>query len=629
MNTTLLPYDSYVKHESRVIEQFLKSFPFRDLQPMQKESIKGILEYHARYSSYNTGDIVASRGGYGESALFVLSGSVNVVYDRKSENRIPDSGPGRKAPKWKTFFRSFAKLWTNPRLPEVRDYPRNGHSSLPWIGGAAHRVKRQLNAKEAQTILDKNEHSSFEAGEFIGGIPAVTRSAHNGIIIANGKGKLKVLEIRLPGLRRMYSLHPLFREIADDTYRKRRMNEVLNGNPLFKAMNEKEILEIKQEIRFESYGEVYSQKEVSFKLTQRSLENLRKEGFQKDIIKDVRPLLDQEFAEETKLVDAVKEKIGIEFTNEHKRIILKHTKKESIIIREGEPTNGFIVILNGFVRVAKEYGKGHRTIRYLRKGQAYGLEEIKHNMRSARNKQVPFQFTLLASGCVDIMIIPIGMMEKKVLCKLRDQDLATLPKDLFPSLDSDAQTDDKPSKNNNVSHEISDEMLEFIAEYDYTIGTSVMMINLDRCVRCDSCVIACAASHEGNPRFVRDGPRIGKYMVPNACHHCADPACMNSCPSGSIHRDVKGPVFLDERTCQTFLMCEYSCKWGNIREVPIRNSQGTVIMGDNKEPMVHPTKCDLCQEEIGGTICERACPYGALKRIDMTGDLEPLQRWMK
>lgn len=596
MSTTLSPYDSNVKQESGAIEQFLKFFPFRDLQPWQKDSIKGILEYHARCSSYNTGDIVARSGAYGESALFVLSGSAHVVYGLKAENRIPDSSC-------------------------------NGYSSLPWIGRATHQVKHQLNSKEVQTILDKNEHSSFEASEFIGGIPAVTRSARNGLIIANGK--LKVLDIRLPGLRRMYSLHPLFREFADDTYRERRMNEVLKGNPLFKAMNEKEILEIKQEIQFESYGEVYSQNEVNFKLTKRSLENLRKEGFQRDIVMDVGSLLDQEFAEETKLVDAVKEKIGVELFNEHKRIILKHTKKESIIIREGEPAYGLIVVLNGFVRVAKEYGKGHRTIRYLREGQAYGLEEIKHNMRSARDKQVPFQFTLLTSGCVDIMIIPIEMMEKNVLCKLKDQDLATLPKDLFLSLVSDAQTDDKRSKTTDISHEIDDEMLDFIAEYDYTIGTSVMMINLDRCVRCDSCVIACAASHEGNPRFVRDGPRIGKYMFPNACHHCADPACMNSCPSGSIHRDVKGPVFLDVRTCQTFQMCQYSCKWGNIREVPIRNSQGAVIMGDNKEPIVQPTKCDLCQEEIGGTICERACPYGALKRIDMTGDLEPLQRWIK
>ena len=135
MSTTLSPYDSNVKQESGAIEQFLKFFPFRDLQPWQKDSIKGILEYHARCSSYNPGDIVARRGAYGESALFVLSGSAHVVYGLKSENRNPDSSC-------------------------------NGYTSLPWIGRATHRMKNQLNSKGVQTLLDKNEHSSFEVGDF-------------------------------------------------------------------------------------------------------------------------------------------------------------------------------------------------------------------------------------------------------------------------------------------------------------------------------------------------------------------------------------------------------------------------------------------------------------------------------
>src|SRR6201986_2505876 len=68
-------------------------------------------------------------------------------------------------------------------------------------------------------------------------------------------------------------------------------------------------------------------------------------------------------------------------------------------------------------------------------------------------------------------------------------------------------------------------------------GQRLMLIDLERCTRCDECVRACVDTHtDGRSRLFLDGPGFGKYLVPVTCRACLDPVCMIGCPVGSIHR---------------------------------------------------------------------------------------------
>ncbi len=68
-------------------------------------------------------------------------------------------------------------------------------------------------------------------------------------------------------------------------------------------------------------------------------------------------------------------------------------------------------------------------------------------------------------------------------------------------------------------------------------GQRLMLIDLDRCTRCDECVRGCVHTHDdGRSRLFLDGPRFGKYLVPTTCRSCPDPVCMIGCPVVSIHR---------------------------------------------------------------------------------------------
>ena len=174
-----------------------------------------------------------------------------------------------------------------------------------------------------------------------------------------------------------------------------------------------------------------------------------------------------------------------------------------------------------------------------------------------------------------------------------------------------------------------DALMEWAVEERYVNATQAMLIDLQKCTRCDDCVRACASTHEGNPRFIRHGRTFDNYMVANACMHCIDPVCLIGCPTGAIHRSVEsGNVIINDETCIGCATCANSCPYDNIRLVEIREETGAVMTDPETErPIMKATKCDLCEGQLGGPACVRACPHDALHRIDFRELEEAAKQW--
>jgi Fe-S-cluster-containing hydrogenase component 2/pSer/pThr/pTyr-binding forkhead associated (FHA) protein/CRP-like cAMP-binding protein len=148
-----------------------------------------------------------------------------------------------------------------------------------------------------------------------------------------------------------------------------------------------------------------------------------------------------------------------------------------------------------------------------------------------------------------------------------------------------------------------------LVELNLYNSQNVLLIDLDRCTRCDECVKACATTHGGVARFTRDGPRLGHYLVTMACRSCTDPKCMIGCPVGSIRRKDSLEIHIED-WCIGCERCAAQCPFGNINVVEL-----TASVTRPSAPTLQATVCDLCAG-FDGPNCVYACPHDAAIRVN-------------
>ncbi len=283
---------------------------------------------------------------------------------------------------------------------------------------------------------------------------------------------------------------------------------------------------------------------------------------------------------------------------------------DEAVTREGEPADALYLVRSGFVKLAQRIGEGSIVVNYLSKGMTLGEVE-------------------LLVGNTGGWTVTASSVEYAELVKIRAAELQNIVR-RFPLVEKRlwesvvARVREAGAGRRNVGHS---EFLQTALEEGLVQGNSILVIDLDSCTRCDDCVRACAATHEGRPRFLREGEKYGHLQIAGACYHCRDPVCLVGCPTGAIHRSGSGHVVvIDEDICIGCQSCARSCPYDSI----VMHETGETWPADmvpeglrGKDRLV-ASKCDLCHTSPAGPACVRNCPNGCAYRIGSLEEFEDL-----
>ncbi|WP_282209234.1 4Fe-4S dicluster domain-containing protein [Parvibacter caecicola] len=123
-----------------------------------------------------------------------------------------------------------------------------------------------------------------------------------------------------------------------------------------------------------------------------------------------------------------------------------------------------------------------------------------------------------------------------------------------------------------------------------------IVTDLNRCVGCLACTVGCKMINDvpvGNywnktlrigpsPKYQGAGPdAVDMYFLTVGCQHCANPACVEVCPTEASHKLADGTVQVDKEKCIGCQFCAMACPYG----VRYLNEEERVV-----------EKCTLCEQ---------------------------------
>ncbi len=173
-----------------------------------------------------------------------------------------------------------------------------------------------------------------------------------------------------------------------------------------------------------------------------------------------------------------------------------------------------------------------------------------------------------------------------------------------------------------------------------------MVIDLRKCVGCQSCTISCIAENKLPPGVVYrpviteekgEFPHVAKTFLPRPCMQCEQPPCVSVCPVGATYKRPDGIVAIDYEACigcrycitacpygaRTFDFGEYHDEGGEIPaydKVPSQEYGKTWNRGKGASPVGNARKCTFCLHRVEqGEL--PTCVVSCMGRATYFGDL--------
>ena len=182
-----------------------------------------------------------------------------------------------------------------------------------------------------------------------------------------------------------------------------------------------------------------------------------------------------------------------------------------------------------------------------------------------------------------------------------------------------------------------------------------MLADLRRCVGCQTCTAACKHANATPPgvqwRRVLDMefgtyPDVQRAFVPVGCQHCADPPCMEVCPTTATRQRPDGIVTIDYDLCIGCAYCAVACPYQARYKTEVASfaygpATASETLRHDAARIAVATKCTFCVERIDSGLaqglkpgedheatpaCVNACISSALSFGDVDDPDSPVSR---
>ncbi|HEY2994692.1 MAG TPA: cyclic nucleotide-binding domain-containing protein [Methylomirabilota bacterium] len=283
------------------------------------------------------------------------------------------------------------------------------------------------------------------------------------------------------------------------------------------------------------------------------------------------------------------------------RVELVRVDPGQVIFSQGEKADAFYMIRHGHVKTSQVIDGEPRVLAYLRPNTYFG--EIGLVSREVIDGTLPPERW-------DRRTATCSALDHVELVRIRRDDFRELLR-AFPSLLKTFVQAAQQRLNDDQawSPGVNGLLADFLDHGLYN-GDRLLVLDMNACTRCDLCVRACADSHGGISRLVREGPRMDRFLVAGACRSCTDPYCLVGCPVDAIHRDGSLETVIEDH-CIGCGQCARNCPYHNIHMVTV---------GDGAVAQRRAVSCDLCRDVVSHpgseeVRCVYSCPHHAAFRI--------------
>jgi len=175
-----------------------------------------------------------------------------------------------------------------------------------------------------------------------------------------------------------------------------------------------------------------------------------------------------------------------------------------------------------------------------------------------------------------------------------------------------------------------------------------MVIDLKRCIGCTGCALVCKAENATPPgvlwlRVVKSEsgkfPQVRRVSMPVQCMHCAEPPCLEVCPTGATYKRADGIVDIDADKCvgcrYCMMACPYSQRYFYDEERHYFPGNGATPYEQARSER-HPSgvvmKCNFCRHRISAgkdPACVANCPAVARYFGDLDDPTSTVSRLIK